>query len=85
MATLVTQPDSGTDPAPEGYLYVCLACGKFSTTRYGFDGTNARTASPGWDESCVLNAMCMRAALIVWNDAKTRVVGYDGERSGGAQ
>ncbi len=41
----------GTTPAPEGQVYVCGACGKTSTTRYGLDAKN------GWDESCMLNAV----------------------------
>jgi hypothetical protein len=53
----------GTELAPEGKLWVCMACGKVSRTRYGFlegdaqrmpDGT--RVASRGWDESCMMNA-----------------------------
>lgn len=44
-------------PAPEGQVWVCGACGKTSRTRYGFDATNVRVASPGWDESCMLNAV----------------------------
>ncbi len=36
--------------APEGSLYVCMACGKTSKDWYGF-----QAISPGWDESCTLN------------------------------
>lgn len=35
------------------YRYVCLACGKTSATRYGFDYDH----SPGWDSSCMLNSL----------------------------
>jgi hypothetical protein len=38
--------------APEGYIWRCQACGKVSVDRYGLDGFH----SPGWDESCMLNA-----------------------------
>jgi hypothetical protein len=54
--------------APEGKVWRCKACGKESRTRYGFvegeggrgsrylpDGS--RVSSPGWDESCMLNAV----------------------------
>lgn len=41
----------GTTPAPDGQVYVCGACGKTSTTRYGRGATN------GWDESCMLHAV----------------------------
>lgn len=58
---------SGTDLAPAGKVWRCLACGKRSRTRFGFidDGTSrggdhlpdgTRVAEPGWDESCMLNA-----------------------------
>lgn len=36
--------------APDGSLYVCLACGKMSKDRYG-----DMKISRGWDESCFLN------------------------------
>jgi hypothetical protein len=42
--------------APEGHMFVCTACGKTSTTRYGIDGERSR----GWDESCMLNAVLCR-------------------------
>lgn len=38
--------------APEGFLWVCLACGKTATDRYGIEGEN----SPWWDESCMMNS-----------------------------
>lgn len=48
--------------APLGQVYVCGACGKTSRNRAGFvnDGTprgGPSVASPGWDESCMLNAV----------------------------
>ena len=33
-------------------LFVCGACGKTSTTKYGISGKR----SPGWDESCMMNS-----------------------------
>ncbi len=62
----------GTDLAATGQVWVCGACGKTSRTRYGFidDGTGRgadytpdgeRVAAPGWDESCMLNAVLCHA------------------------
>jgi hypothetical protein len=41
----------------DGQIYVCGACGKTSPTRYGFDERERHVADPGWDESCMLNAV----------------------------
>jgi len=38
--------------APKDAIWVCGACGKTSKDRYG-----GKTASRGWDESCMLNAV----------------------------
>ncbi len=54
----------GTAPAPEGQVYVCGACGKTSPTRYGFDDADRNVADPGWDESCMLNAVLCFAPSI---------------------
>lgn len=34
--------------APDGKVWVCLACGKFTKDKFGNDR--------GWDASCVLNS-----------------------------
>lgn len=47
----------GTTPAQSGQVWVCGACGKTSTTRYGVDADGNSVASGGWDESCLLNAV----------------------------
>ena len=39
--------------AAKGTIWVCGACGKVAEDRYGID----RAHSPGWDESCMLNAV----------------------------
>lgn len=39
--------------APEGFIWVCAACGKTAQDRYGLNGIHSR----GWDESCMLNAV----------------------------
>lgn len=36
-----------------GTIWMCAACCKTATDRYGIEGDK----SPGWDESCVLNAI----------------------------
>ena len=35
--------------APEGWLWMCIHCGKRVKDRYGNEG--------GWDEACMLNAV----------------------------
>ena len=47
--------------APEGWLWVCHACGKTHTDQYGSQGEG----SHGWDESCALNsALYPRSRLV---------------------
>jgi hypothetical protein len=64
--------------AKDGHLFVCCACGRTSTTRYGFESVGGSagksTASPGWDESCMLNAQEFPVERLVWNETKTRVI-----------
>ena len=46
--------------APDDGVWVCGACGKTATDRYGLEGPHAR----GWDESCMLNAvLCKREGI----------------------
>ena len=66
----------GTIPAPSGHIYVCGACGKTSTTRYGFDGT----AMDGWDESCAMNAVLVKESQIVERSPSGRVTKIDLDR-----
>ena len=73
MTTLLTQP-SGNETADDDHLFVCCACGKTSTTSYGFDEAGKSTASPGWDESCMMGAQKFPKAWLKWNDSKTAVV-----------
>ena len=42
--------------APDGYMWVCAACGKLSKERTGSDPD----ASYGWDASCFLNAVLVK-------------------------
>lgn len=39
------------ETAKPGKVFVCMACGKQSRDKYGFD-----PISRGWDESCMLNS-----------------------------
>ena len=53
--------------APEGSVYVCLACGKRSKDKYGDDPINS-----GWDVSCVLNSEVFKESQL--EIVKNRVV-----------
>lgn len=56
----------GNRRAEKNNLFVCCACGKVSTWKYGFtdknenteevDGQLQRVASSGWDASCTMHA-----------------------------
>lgn len=50
--------------APEGKVFVCLACGKRSRDLYGTQAINK-----SWDESCMLNAQLFEEkSLTIIND-----------------
>jgi len=51
--------------APEGYVYVCHACGKRSPTR-----APSRGSQRWWDESCMLNCSLEREADLVLRDGR---------------
>ena len=54
--------------APEGYVWVCAACGKVShTDRYGPKGKS------WWDASCVMNSVLVKEENITYNEEGTRV------------
>lgn len=47
--------------APEGYVWVCLACGKISPNdRYG-----DKDSDPWWDESCMLNSGLFKESQLI--------------------
>lgn len=69
-------PNPGTQPCAPEHVWICAACGKTSTTQYGFDDRNKSTASAGWDESCMLNAVLCTKASIERN-AEGRIVRAD--------
>lgn len=71
--------DIGNRPARKGYLFVCGACGKTSTWRYGFASfgpfnlLNPETpvvTSSGWDESCMLNAAEIEIERLVYQNGR---------------
>lgn len=70
---------TGNKVATDGHIFVCCACGKTSTWRYGFDNFEKRTSTQGWDESCMLNAQEFPLEELVWNESKTRVIEIKGK------
>ena len=53
--------------SPEGKVWVCMACGKYTKDRFGDDF--------GWDASCVLNsALFDMKNLIIENGRVVKVV-----------
>ena len=74
----------GTALAPDGYIWVCMACGKTSKTQYGFDDSGNEVSMQGWDESCMLNSELIKEDLIEERTPGGRVskIGtQDGQRS----
>lgn len=57
--------------APEGMVWVCLACGKTSVNR--MDGKG------GWDESCFLNSALYRNEQLVFAPGSSRVTSVTGD------
>lgn len=54
--------------APDGHLWVCLACGKTSVDPYGDRGS-------GWDESCAISAyLYPRRALVMQGNRCVRIL-----------
>jgi hypothetical protein len=56
--------------APNGYVWVCMACGKIHTDKYGMEGEG----TVGWDESCMLNSSLFRRDQLVFSEDSGRVV-----------
>jgi len=52
--------------APDGFLWVCLACGKTASDRYGIKGA----FSYGWDESCSMNSSMFAKSRLVYGAGK---------------
>jgi len=57
--------------APEDYIWICLACGKRSQDKYGFD-----LIDKGWDESCMLNSRMVKESDLTLIDG--RIARVDG-------
>jgi hypothetical protein len=55
-------------------IWVCAACGKTATDRYGIEGEH----SSGWDESCMLNAILCKRDGITPGQRVTKAEPYDG-------
>lgn len=49
--------------APEGKMWVCVACGKYSK----YDRFNSKEC-PWWDESCVLNSILVDSDKVKFNE-----------------
>jgi hypothetical protein len=56
--------------APDGYLFVCLACGKTSPDLYG----SSEQTMPGWDVSCALNAQLAAEKTLLRDPTTGRVI-----------
>jgi hypothetical protein len=55
--------------APEGQVFVCMACGKMSRDKYG-----DQQISRGWDVSCMLNsALFDETELVIENNRVTKI------------
>ena len=69
--------DDGTTLAPEGQIYVCMACGKTSKTKYGYDKQDKDVAMYGWDVSCMLNSRLIPEKWVVERSEGGRVLKID--------
>lgn len=58
--------------APDDGIWVCGACGKTATDRYGIEGEHTY----GWDESCMLNAVLRKREGITPGDRVTHADAY---------
>jgi len=62
--------DDGERFAPDGMVWICIACGKISPNdRYG-----NKDSSPNWDEACIINSILIREENIVKSKDGKRVV-----------
>lgn len=62
--------DSSNKRAPDGKVYVCLACGKTADWFYGFDNDGLNQSSFGWDVSCVLNCDLFDRDKLVYQNGR---------------
>ena len=59
--------------APEGYIYVCAACGKQSPTRSGWNKDNKYVAERGWDSSCFLHSVIQEKVVADYIRKQTQI------------
>jgi hypothetical protein len=59
--------------APDDCIWVCAACGKTQTDKYGYG-----EGSSGWDESCMLNAILCKRNNIIPAERVTKTDPYEG-------
>lgn len=69
----------GTDIAPEGHIWVCLACGKTSKTKYGFTSDDKSCCDLGWDASCVLNSQMLPVDRLVFEGKRVVKVSVEAD------
>jgi hypothetical protein len=62
--------DGSNRQAPDGKIWVCMACGKISKNKYGTDPYR----SHGWDESCFVNSELYDESRLVFDDDKRYVI-----------
>jgi hypothetical protein len=62
----------GNEVAPEGKVWVCMACGKRSPDKYGL-----QAISYGWDESCMMNARLVEEDRLVMRGGLVREIKDD--------
>ena len=59
--------------APKGAVWVCAACGKRHSDKYGIEGWG----NSGWDESCILNAVLCHDRMQVVQQGLIEWVPFD--------
>ena len=69
----------GTDIVPDGYIFVCRACGKTSWSHYGFDADGRNVCSYGWDESCMMNCALYKTDQVLIREGGSRVIHVEGD------
>jgi uncharacterized UBP type Zn finger protein len=50
----------GTMLCKEDEVWLCLACGKTSRTKYGFDTDGKNVCDHGWDVSCSMHSQLIK-------------------------
>lgn len=56
--------------APEGFIYVCHACGKTSKDRYGYNKKYPGETSYGWDASCYMYSKMYKKSQLEYDEFK---------------